>query len=107
MNVPYDRTFYDKEYVRKEVFGVRDSVDRGYMHWNNGGNYSKLSPDVGNEKYNGRANEAKSEFRKPAIGVTEEKIKKDVDELSFEDSITVKEKIILWDSVYNQGDKNL
>lgn len=107
LNVSYDRTFYDKEYVRKEVFGVRDSVDRGYMHWNNGGNYSKLSPDVGNEKYNGRANEAKSEFRKPAIGVTEEKIKKDVDELSFEDSITVKEKIILWDSVYNQGDKNL
>lgn len=47
LNVSYDREFYNKEYVIKQVFGVRDSVDRGYMYWNNAGNYETISRDVG------------------------------------------------------------
>jgi hypothetical protein len=68
LNVPYDRQFYDKEYVLKEVFGVRDSVDRGYMFWNNVANYVKISPDPGDAEYTGPSPEASSNFRKPAIG---------------------------------------
>ncbi|MBR5966076.1 MAG: hypothetical protein IK015_08200 [Treponema sp.] len=68
LNVPYDRQFYDKEYVLKEVFGVRDSVDRGYMFWNNVANYVKISPDPGDAEYTGASPEASSNYRKPAIG---------------------------------------
>ncbi len=68
LNVPYDRTYYDSDYVLKEVYGVRDSVDRGYMFWNNAGNYSKISPDPGDAPYTGKSYEAGAEFRKPAIG---------------------------------------
>ncbi len=68
LNVPYDRQFYDKEYVLKEVFGVRDSVDRGYMFWNNVANYVKISPDPGDAEYTGPSPEASANFRKPAIG---------------------------------------
>ena len=68
LNVPYDRQFYDKDYVLKEVFGVRDSVDRGYMFWNNAANYVKISPDPGDAEYTGPSPEASAEFRKPAIG---------------------------------------
>ena len=68
LNLPYDRQFYDKEYVLKEVFGVRDSVDRGYMFWNNVANYVKISPDPGDAEYTGPSPEASSNFRKPAIG---------------------------------------
>lgn len=68
LNVPYDRTYYDKEYVLKEVFGVRDSVDRGYMFWNNVANYVKISPDPGDAEYTGASPEASRDFRKPAIG---------------------------------------
>ena len=68
LNVPYDRQFYDKDYVLKEVFGVRDSVDRGYMFWNNVANYVKISPDPGDAEYTGPSPEASASFRKPAIG---------------------------------------
>ena len=68
LNVPYDRQFYDKEYVLKEVYGVRDSVDRGYMFWNNVANYVKISPDPGDAEYTGPSPEASSNYRKPAIG---------------------------------------
>lgn len=75
LNVPYDKKYYDADYVRKEMFGVRDSVNRGYMHWNNGGNYSKLTPDPKpEEEYGGKSYEADSKFRKPAIGIKEEEL---------------------------------
>ena len=54
------------------MYGVRDSVNRGYMHWNNGGNYSKLSPDPADSLYKGKAYEADPKYRKPAIGKKEE-----------------------------------
>ncbi|MCR4714010.1 MAG: putative glycoside hydrolase [Treponemataceae bacterium] len=49
--VSYDKTYYNKDYVRREIFGVRDSVDRGYMYWNNSGKYDYISPDPGDAQY--------------------------------------------------------
>ena len=103
LNVPYDRQYYDKAYVRKEMFGVRDSVDRGYMHWNNAGNYSKLSPDPADAKYDGKAYEAKPEFRKPAIGA-KDKSKGSHSSLLENES---KSRIPFWDSVFNLYNENL
>lgn len=69
LNVSYDRQYYNKDYVVKEVFGVRDSVNNGYMHWNNAGNYDMLSPDVGEtDVFIGTCDEASGTFRKPAFG---------------------------------------
>ena len=69
LNVSYDRQYYGPDYIQKEIFGVRDSVDRGYMYWNNGGDYDYLMPDVTAEsKYTGTAPEADAKYRKPAIG---------------------------------------
>ncbi len=71
LNVSYDRQFYNKDYVRKEIFGVRDSVNNGYMHWNNSGNYDMLSPDVSPEEpFIGTCMEADLAFKKPAIGTS-------------------------------------
>ena len=69
MNTAYDRQFYDKNYVQREIYGVRDSVDRGYMYWNNAGNYAEnLSPDIGDNAYPWTAPEASTAHRKPALG---------------------------------------
>lgn len=50
LNVKYDRQYYDKAYVKGEVEGVNESVKRGYMYWNNVGNYEMISPDNCEEK---------------------------------------------------------
>ncbi len=69
LNVSYDRQYYNKDYVLKEIFGVRDSVDRGYMYWNNSGNYEMLSPDVSKEDaFIGTCPESDLKFKKPALG---------------------------------------
>ena len=69
LNVSYDRLYYDSDYIKKQFFGVRDSLDRGYMCWNNSGEYGMTPPDVTpTETFNGTSAEASSEFRKPAIG---------------------------------------
>ena len=69
LNVRYDRAYYNKDYIQKEIFGVRDAANRGYMHWNNSGDYTNLSPDVSDsEVYPGKAYEADTQYRKPAIG---------------------------------------
>ncbi|MCH5150442.1 MAG: hypothetical protein J1G30_07225 [Spirochaetales bacterium] len=47
--VAYDRKYYGKEYVRKEILGVRDSLNVGYMYWNNSGRYDEVFPDFGNK----------------------------------------------------------
>lgn len=46
LNVSYDRAWYDQDYVQRQAFGVRDSVNEGYMYWNNSGRYSDLRPDA-------------------------------------------------------------
>lgn len=69
LNVRYDRQFYNNEYVQKQIFGIRDSVNRGYMYWNNSGDYSTILPDISNEEpYIGTTFEANIKFRKPSIG---------------------------------------
>lgn len=45
LNVSYDRTYYDSNYIKKELLGTRDALDRGYMCWNNSGDYSKTPAD--------------------------------------------------------------
>ena len=91
LNVSYDRKYYNKDYVQKQVFGVRDSTDTGYMYWNNSGDYSYISPDVTAETpFTGSAMEASKDFRKPAIGSDEAPAYKDGG-------------ISILDSVYNYG----
>lgn len=51
LNVSYDKQYYDEEYVMREVYGVRDSVDHGYMYWNNSGRYDDIFPDPGDSPY--------------------------------------------------------
>ena len=69
LNVSYDRLYYDSDYIRKQFFGVRDAIDRGYMCWNNVGNYEVTPPDISpTDTFIGTAAEASPEFRKPAIG---------------------------------------
>ena len=57
------------EYVQKEVFGVRDGGNHGYMHWNNSGKYDMISPDItAEDQFIGTCPEADSKYRKPALG---------------------------------------
>ncbi len=46
LNVSYDRTFYNPDYVQRQIFGARDSINQGYTYWNNSGRYSDLRPDI-------------------------------------------------------------
>ena len=69
LNVSYDRKYYNSDYVKKQFFGVRDSINRGYMCWNNSGDYGTTPPDIlDDEPFIGTAIESSLEFRKPAIG---------------------------------------
>ncbi len=45
LGVRYDRTWYNTDYVKREVYGVRDGLNRGYMYWNNSGRYDDIFPD--------------------------------------------------------------
>ncbi|GHV94370.1 hypothetical protein AGMMS50293_06900 [Spirochaetia bacterium] len=42
LNVSYDRKYYDLEYVRREVEGVRDAGRPGFTYWNNSGRYADI-----------------------------------------------------------------
>ena len=42
MNVSYDRTYYNLDYVKREVAGVLDSVNLGMTFWNNAGRYDDV-----------------------------------------------------------------
>ena len=67
LNVSYDRRYYDTDYVQRQIFGVRDSVNNGYMYWNNSGDYGMILPDISDtEPYKGETPESASAFKKPA-----------------------------------------
>lgn len=76
LGVSYDYKWYDvydnkgrNSYVTKQLFGVRDSVNRGYMCWNNSGNYGTTPKDVTNdEPFTGSCFESQFRGRVPAIG---------------------------------------
>jgi hypothetical protein len=66
--VSYDKKYYNTEYVSREIYGVRDSTNHGYMYWNNSGRYDDISPDIADDDaYPWTAPEADSSFRKPAL----------------------------------------
>ena len=88
LGVSYDKQYYDEDYIRKEFFGVRDSINRGYMCWNNSGEYGITPRDVTDtESFIGTAPESSWEFKKPAIGTTMKPLGTNDDDLSILDSI--------------------
>ena len=94
LNVSYDRQYYNSDYVQKEIFGVRDGVNRGYMYWNNQGNYETIRPDIGNQLYTGQAMEASPRFRKPAFGPGEK----------TESAAVIPSHLSVLDSIYKQDE---
>jgi hypothetical protein len=42
LNVSYDRLYYNNDYVRREVEGVRDAGNGGLTYWNNSGRYADI-----------------------------------------------------------------
>jgi hypothetical protein len=42
LNVSYDRTYYNNDYVLREVEGVRDAGSGGLTYWNNSGRYADI-----------------------------------------------------------------
>jgi hypothetical protein len=42
LNVSYDRAYYNVEYVKREVAGVRDATNLGLTFWNNSGRYDDI-----------------------------------------------------------------
>ena len=68
LGVSYDKKYYNADYVQRQIFGVRDAANRGYMYWNNSGRYDDIRPDVTDtEPYPWELNEANTKFRKPAL----------------------------------------
>ncbi len=48
----FDEQYYSSNYVQRQVFGVRDSTDSGYMYWNNVGRYDEVRPHIGTAEEN-------------------------------------------------------
>ena len=69
MGVRYDKKHYDKNYVLREIYGVRDGLNRGYLYWNNsGGMYDDISPDIADDAVSPwEKNEAALQKRLPAF----------------------------------------
>ena len=42
LNVSYDRTYYDADYVIREIQGVREAGSGGFTYWNNSGRYDDI-----------------------------------------------------------------
>ncbi len=48
----FDEQYYSSNYVQRQVFGVRDATDSGYMYWNNVGRYDEVRPHIGDAEQN-------------------------------------------------------
>lgn len=95
LGVSYDKQYYGPKYIQQEIFGVRDAANRGYMYWNNAGDYSNLRPDIkDDDKYIGTDPAADARFRRPAIGKTKREEK---DDLPLDD-----ESLTMLDTVLHQ-----
>jgi hypothetical protein len=55
LNVSYDRQYYNVDYVRRQVEGIRDAGSNGLTYWNNSGRYDDIPPRTA---LNGRTSEA-------------------------------------------------
>jgi len=42
LNVSYDRKYYNLDYVRREIEGVRNAGSPGFTYWNNSGRYDDI-----------------------------------------------------------------
>lgn len=89
LNVSYDKLYYDSDYIQKQFFGVRDAINRGYMCWNNSGEYGVTPSDITEtQEFTGTSSESNSEYRKPAIGTRLKPLNVDYEaDLSILDSI--------------------
>jgi hypothetical protein len=67
LGVRYDNKYYGKDYVQQQIFGIRDSINTGYMYWNNIGNYEMIQEDIGNKLYSGKTKESSQDFEKPVF----------------------------------------
>ena len=101
LNVSYDRAYYGdgKNYVRQQIYGVRDSVNRGYMYWNGLCRYTDISPDVGDKKYPGPSYEADEKYKKPALSGGKREDGKISKEEEAATRLENQKGISLWDSV--------
>lgn len=73
LGVSYDKKYYNADYVQRQIYGVRDAANHGYMYWNNIGRYDDIRPDVTDtEPYPWELDEANAKFRKPALSGTME-----------------------------------
>ncbi|MDR2793682.1 MAG: hypothetical protein LBB61_08475 [Treponema sp.] len=50
LNVSYDRRYYNKDYVRRQIEGVNNAGAPGYTYWNNSGRYDDIPPFIGAPK---------------------------------------------------------
>lgn len=93
LNVSYDRTYYNSSYIEKQFFGARDSIDRGYMCWNNSGNYDTTPKDITPEaSFPGKSFEAS--FPRPIFGNKKKPLSTNVQsvDISIIDSVRAQEK---------------
>jgi hypothetical protein len=69
--VSYDNAYYNADpqfYIAAQVFGVRDSVGRGYMYWNNAGRYDDINPDIAEDApYPGEDRSVPTPFKASAV----------------------------------------
>ncbi len=105
MNVRFDRNFYDKNYVLREIFGVRDGLDRGYMHWNNSGRgYEDISPDPDDNEFSPwRSCESDLQKRLPAFSLGDDG-EKPIVEQNRTKVLSGDEMISIWNSILEQDE---
>nr|MBP3281013.1 hypothetical protein [Treponema sp.] len=108
LNVSYDRKYYNQNYVIQQIYGVRDSVDSGYMYWNQSCRYDDISPDVGTKLYAGPSFEASTKYRKPALSGGKRVFngnKVDAEEMMRNQKEADREAISRWDAVRATNEK--
>ncbi len=101
MGVRHDKKYYDKNYVLREIFGVRDGLDRGYMYWNNsGGFYEDISPDPQDDEISPwHKNECDLQERIPAFSGTPADLEEAQEEIEKQ-KLKSQEKISFWNSIF-------
>lgn len=106
LGVRFDRNYYNKDYVRREIYGVRDGLNRGYMYWNNsGGYYEDISPDVADDEVSPwHKDEAALQQRLPAFSSgknIKEELKETAEEKAHRELM-----ICILDSILDQEDQS-
>ena len=108
IGVRYDRLYYGKDYVRREIFGVRDGLNRGYMYWNNsGGFYDDISPDPKDDVLSPwKEQESQLQKRIPAFSSGKEKTEVFSDEQIKKEKERNEAMISILDTVLNQENED-